>query len=181
MESKEPLNLSLGTLINMLASGGNLVPATLARCRGLPAIRTYAAQIGLCRPGEFTHHTAMAIRDMLCVERAIDQRAASAEMVSSLLPFLMEKATTPSPPSTPDAGAVQAGAGPTDPARTNSQLNDQESNIVTALKEGTMTGEKLARKAGYPFNSNLRTTLSNLKKRGIINNRGNGYFLPPSQ
>jgi len=56
-------------------------------------------------------------------------------------------------------------------------LNDTERNILEALGQGTMTGEKLAKRAGYPFNSNLKSTLSSLRKRGILGNASPGYFI----
>jgi hypothetical protein len=58
-------------------------------------------------------------------------------------------------------------------------LTDTESNIVEALSKDVMTGEKLAVKAGYPHNSNFKSTLSSLRKRGILGNKAPGYFLEP--
>ncbi|MDD5326599.1 MAG: hypothetical protein PHY02_02150 [Phycisphaerae bacterium] len=58
-------------------------------------------------------------------------------------------------------------------------LTDTESNIVEALNKNEMTGEKLAAKAGYPYNSNFKSTLSSLRKRGILGNKAPGYFLEP--
>lgn len=65
-------------------------------------------------------------------------------------------------------------------------LNGAESSIVQALREKGATsankgivGEQLAPLAGYSFNSNFRSTLSGLTKRGVIrNDRNRGYFLP---
>jgi len=59
------------------------------------------------------------------------------------------------------------------------ELNDTEENIVEALNTNTLTGEKLCNKAGYPYNSNFKSTLSSLRKRGILGNKSPGYFLEP--
>lgn len=58
-------------------------------------------------------------------------------------------------------------------------LNDAEVNIVEALGTKTLTGEKLSVKAGYPYNSNFKSTLSALRKRGILGNKAPGYFVEP--
>ena len=59
-------------------------------------------------------------------------------------------------------------------------LNDCEDCIVRALREhGPLTANPLSKKAGFPNNSNFRTTLSGFVKRGIIENtKGKGYHLP---
>jgi len=62
-------------------------------------------------------------------------------------------------------------------ARLTSSLKDAERNILEALGRGTMTGEKLAERAGYPFNSNFKSTLSSLRKREILGNASPGYFI----
>jgi hypothetical protein len=54
-------------------------------------------------------------------------------------------------------------------------LNDLEENILQALGASKLTGAKIARKAGYPFNSNFRSTLASLRRRGILTNAGRGY------
>jgi len=61
--------------------------------------------------------------------------------------------------------------------RLTSCLNDTERNILQALGPDTMTGECLAKKAGYPFNSNFKSTLSSLRKRRILGNASPGYFV----
>jgi hypothetical protein len=105
VQSKEPLIITLGRLHSLLALGGNLVPATLARYRELPAIRIYAAKLGFCRPGEFTAPTVMTIADQLCVERGIDQRSAFSLTLDAVAAFLASKA------SGGGAGETPAGAG----------------------------------------------------------------------
>lgn len=60
---------------------------------------------------------------------------------------------------------------------TQLELNDTEQNIIEALSKNTLTGEKLAKKAGYPYNSNFKSTLSSLRKRGILGNKSPGYFV----
>jgi len=57
------------------------------------------------------------------------------------------------------------------------ELNDTEQYTIEALSEDTLTGERLAKKAGYPYNSNFKSTLSGLRKRGILGNKSPGYFL----
>lgn len=57
------------------------------------------------------------------------------------------------------------------------KLNDTEKNIIEALGTDTLTGEKLAKKAGYPYNSNFKSTLSALHRRGILGNKRPGYFV----
>lgn len=58
-------------------------------------------------------------------------------------------------------------------------LSDTERNILEALGTQTMTGEVLAKKAGYPYNSNFKSTLSSLRKRGILGNKSPRYFVEP--
>ena len=55
----------------------------------------------------------------------------------------------------------------------------EEGNIIEALSTNTFTGEIIAEKAGYPYNSNFKATLSAIRKRGIIGNKYPGYFLLP--
>ena len=59
------------------------------------------------------------------------------------------------------------------------KLNDTEQNIIEALDTNTLTGERLSVEAGYPYNSNFKSTLSELRKRGILGNKSPGYFLEP--
>jgi len=56
-------------------------------------------------------------------------------------------------------------------------LNELEQDIIKALKDETLTGEKLARQAGRPYNFKFRSSLSGLRKRDILGNRKPGYFL----
>lgn len=57
-------------------------------------------------------------------------------------------------------------------------LNEAETNILEALGDGRMIGEIVAKKAGYPFNSNFKNTLSSLVKRGLLVNDRPGYRKP---
>jgi hypothetical protein len=50
-----------------------------------------------------------------------------------------------------------------------------ESTIVNALGHETLTGEKIAKRCDAPFNSNFKSTLSSLRKRGILENLAPGY------
>ena len=54
-----------------------------------------------------------------------------------------------------------------------------ERNIVDALKLERLTGERLAKLAGYPYNSNFKATLSDLKKRKVLVNFNPGYEVHP--
>jgi hypothetical protein len=58
-------------------------------------------------------------------------------------------------------------------------LNDTEQGIIEALGNETLTGERLAREAGYPYNFKFKSSLSALRKRGILGNKSPGYFLEP--
>jgi hypothetical protein len=101
------------------------------------------------------------------VERLLKTAEEVHQLVSNLLARLISPSRTPIPAGNQEQSPDPFG-GPT--------LNDAESNILEALDTIPMTGEQLAEKAGYPFNSNFRSTLANLKKRGILDNRGRGYF-----
>jgi hypothetical protein len=58
-------------------------------------------------------------------------------------------------------------------------INDTEQNIIEALGNETLTGEKLAKKASYPYDFKFKSSLSELRKRGILGNKAPGYFLEP--
>jgi hypothetical protein len=58
------------------------------------------------------------------------------------------------------------------------RLTEAEQNILEAIGNTTLTGEKLADKAGYPCNSNFKNTLSSLVKRGLLINDRPGYRRP---
>ncbi len=60
------------------------------------------------------------------------------------------------------------------------RLTGAEQNILEALGDGKLTGERLAAKAGYPCNSNFKNTLSSLVKRGSLVNDSPGYRNPKS-
>jgi hypothetical protein len=63
------------------------------------------------------------------------------------------------------------------PDDSEQNLNDIERDIITALKDKTLTGEKLARDVGHPYNFKFKSSLSALRKRGILGNKTPGYFL----
>jgi hypothetical protein len=50
-----------------------------------------------------------------------------------------------------------------------------ESTIVEALGVDTLTGEEIAKRCKATFNSHFKSTLSALRKRGILENRAPGY------
>ena len=56
-------------------------------------------------------------------------------------------------------------------------LNELEQDIIEALGDKMLTGEKLAKEAGCPYNFKFRSSLSGLRKRGILGNKKPGYFL----
>ena len=58
-------------------------------------------------------------------------------------------------------------------------LDEIEQDIIEALGDETLTGEKLARETGRPYNFKFRSSLSGLRKRGILGNKKPGYFLEP--
>ena len=58
-------------------------------------------------------------------------------------------------------------------------LNDIEQDIIEALGDETLTGEKLAKEVGRPYNFKFRSSLSGLRRRGILGNKKPGYFLEP--
>jgi len=62
----------------------------------------------------------------------------------------------------------------------DTKLTETEGNILEALGEGKLKGGQLAKKAGYPFNSNFKNTLSSLVKRGLLVNDRPGYRKPTS-
>lgn len=57
------------------------------------------------------------------------------------------------------------------------RLNSTEKKLLKVLGNEILTGEKIAERAGYRFNSNIKSTLSSLKKRGFLGNKSPGYFL----
>ena len=63
--------------------------------------------------------------------------------------------------------------------KSNLQLTDTEKNVIEAINTKTLMGQEIADKAGYPFNSNFKNTLSSLRKRNILGNKMPGYYLLP--
>ena len=58
-------------------------------------------------------------------------------------------------------------------------LNDIEQDIIEALGDKTLTGEKIAKDTGHPYSFKFKSSLSGLRKRGILDNKKPGYFLEP--
>ncbi|MHC4556063.1 MAG: hypothetical protein ACYTFW_22730 [Planctomycetota bacterium] len=75
--------------------------------------------------------------------------------------------------------AENAGQGTLTLNEAEHNINDTEQNIIEALGNETLTGEKLAKEAGYPYNFKFKSSLSGLRKRGILGNKAPGYFLEP--
>ncbi|MEK6677627.1 MAG: hypothetical protein AABZ47_18490 [Planctomycetota bacterium] len=56
------------------------------------------------------------------------------------------------------------------------ELNDTEATIIEALGTNHLTGVKLAKEAGYPYNSHFKSNVSSLVKRHLLSNaHGKGY------
>jgi hypothetical protein len=91
---------------------------------------------------------------------------------------LGEKCEGNGQPKTGPAAKPKAG-GKVESVQEATGLTDTESNIIEALSTNVMTGEELAVRAGYPYNSNFKSTLSSLRKRGILGNKAPGYFVEP--
>jgi hypothetical protein len=70
-----------------------------------------------------------------------------------------------------------AAGGKRELAADGKRLSEIEENILEALGSETLTGEHIAERAGYPSNSNFRTALSGMVRRGILGNANPGYFL----
>jgi len=62
---------------------------------------------------------------------------------------------------------------------TEQNLNDIEQDIIEVLRDKTLTGAKLAKDAGHPYDFKFKSSLSGLRKRGILGNKSPGYFLEP--
>ncbi len=63
--------------------------------------------------------------------------------------------------------------------RAENIADDTERHIIEILRDRTLTGSKLAREAGCPYSFKFKSSLSGLRKRGIIGNKSPGYFLEP--
>lgn len=55
-------------------------------------------------------------------------------------------------------------------------FNEMETNLLEALGDETMHAEALAKKAGYPNNSNFRTACANLVRRQLFGKSRQGYY-----
>lgn len=64
---------------------------------------------------------------------------------------------------------------PSTPEPNEVKFTDKEEHILEALGAECLTGEEIARRAGWTYNSNFKITLSNLCKRGILENSRPGY------
>jgi len=61
----------------------------------------------------------------------------------------------------------------------NVTLGNVEQGIIKALAEKTLTGGELARATGQPYSFQFKSSLAELRKRGILGNKSPGYFLEP--
>ena len=58
--------------------------------------------------------------------------------------------------------------------------NQTEKNILETIGRDLLTGPQIAAKSGYPYGRNLKAKLSELLKRGFLDNiRGQGYSVTP--
>lgn len=60
------------------------------------------------------------------------------------------------------------------------KLTDRESDIIEAIGDKTLTGERVAKSAGYKFDGHFKGILSSMVKREIIENCHPGYRLRKS-
>jgi hypothetical protein len=58
-------------------------------------------------------------------------------------------------------------------------VDGAEQRIIEILRDKTLTGQKLAKAAGRPYDFKFKSSLSGLRKRGILGNKSPGYFLEP--
>ena len=74
----------------------------------------------------------------------------------------LEAAAWPVPGRAPDARAAPA-----------PQLSDMERDVLQAVREAgrELTGEEIAERAGYPWESDLRSTLAAMRRHGLLSGR----------
>ncbi len=63
--------------------------------------------------------------------------------------------------------------------RTEHIADGTEQRIIEILQDRTLTGQKLAKEAGIAYNFKFKSSLSGLRKRGVLGNKSPGYFLEP--
>ena len=141
-------------------------PSCVAKVvRNLPAGPTSSCRVGLPR-GAASQGTGGGPRMVPIIGFGQEDRSSGASTESETGAARTSRAT---------ASSVSA---PGTPApRVAAKLSDAEEIIIEALGRETMTGEVVAKKAGYPFNSNFKSTLSSMRKRGLLGNASPGYFL----
>lgn len=60
------------------------------------------------------------------------------------------------------------------------RLNELEAAVLAALAAGDqLTGEDIAGRTIYPYDSRFKSCLSALRRRGLVDNRSPGYLLTP--
>lgn len=74
---------------------------------------------------------------------------------------------------------ANAGQGPSALNRADHSIDGTGQRIIEVLGDKTLTGQKLAKKAGRPYDFKFKSSLSELRKRGILGNKNPGYFLEP--
>ena len=55
------------------------------------------------------------------------------------------------------------------------RLTHREQDILEALGDDKLTGEEIAKAAGYEYDGHLKSTLASLVKRGLLANDHPGY------
>lgn len=62
----------------------------------------------------------------------------------------------------------------------HARLTDREADIIEAIGDEMLTGERVAKLAGYKYDGHFKNILSSLVKRNIIDNCRPGYRLKKS-
>ena len=61
-----------------------------------------------------------------------------------------------------------------------SPLSEMEANVLEAIADKTLTGPEIAKAAGYAYSSSLRSSLSQMVEKGLLEKarKGSGYLKP---
>jgi hypothetical protein len=62
------------------------------------------------------------------------------------------------------------------PSESKLILNDLEQDIIDALADDTLIGEKIAERAKRNYDSTFKSALASLRRRGILGNKSPGYY-----
>jgi hypothetical protein len=114
--------------------------------------------------------------DSLRREDADESRLEDANLLKlaqDLIAMLERMVTSDGPDTSSDE------PGPSASIQSEHIADDTERDIIDALQGETLTGAKLAERAGYAYNFKFKSSLAGLRKRGILGNKSPGYFLEP--